>query len=247
VAILLRVLAGHDPRDPFSQNGPTPDYPRPDATGGGDLAGVRIGLPTDLLWQDIDEQIDRVCRVGLHVLVDRGADLVEVPAPRSTSQLLPPDWTCYDTICAAEARHAHRELIADPDRYTPQVLARLRLGEGISAVDYLEAQRLRRVWAAEWRDLFGVHRLDAVAHPTIDRPPPVLDPSEPPRGPAIRLSIPWSLAGFPALSVPVGVDIRGLPVGLSLAGLPEREAELVGLGAVVDEEIALWRGTPIPY
>jgi aspartyl-tRNA(Asn)/glutamyl-tRNA(Gln) amidotransferase subunit A len=241
VSLLLRLLAGYDRRDPFSRDAPVPGYPD---LAPADLAGVRIGLPTGLLWDDVDEQIAEVCRQGLQVLVDRGAELVEIAAPTSAGVVLNPSWTSYDTVAAAEARHAHRDLLAHPDLYTPQVLARLRRGEGIGAVDYLEAQRLRAVWAEQWRELFAAHRLQAVAHPAIDRPPPVVEPDQPPIGPAIRLSIPWSLAGFPALSVPAGVDSRGLPVGLSLAGLPEREAELVGLGAVVDEEIALWRRAP---
>jgi aspartyl-tRNA(Asn)/glutamyl-tRNA(Gln) amidotransferase subunit A len=40
------------------------------------------------------------------------------------------------------------------------------------------------------------------------------------------------------------LDDRGLPVGLSLAGLPEREAEVVGLDVVIDEEIQPWRREP---
>jgi aspartyl-tRNA(Asn)/glutamyl-tRNA(Gln) amidotransferase subunit A len=56
--------------------------------------------------------------------------------------------------------------------------------------------------------------------------------------------VPWSIAGFPALSVPAGLDDRGLPVGLSLAGLPEREADLLGVGVVIDEELETWRSGP---
>jgi aspartyl-tRNA(Asn)/glutamyl-tRNA(Gln) amidotransferase subunit A len=194
--------------------------------------------------------IAATCRTALQALTDRGAELVEVPAPPSTPDVLAPGWTAYDTVCAAEARHVHADLLAGTDLvteqagYTPSVLAKLRRGDGISAVDYLRAQQLRRVWAAQWRALFAEHRLAAVAHPTLDAPAPVVDPAGPPRGPSIRLSVPWSLAGFPALSVPAGLDGAGLPVGLTLAGLPEREADLVGLGAVVDEEVALWRRPP---
>jgi aspartyl-tRNA(Asn)/glutamyl-tRNA(Gln) amidotransferase subunit A len=246
VALLLWLLAGHDHRDPYSLAAAPPDYLRPNHRpfASGDLTGVRIGLPINPLWVDVDAQLAQVCRTGLGVLTDCGAELVEVPPPPASGQLLDPPWNCYDTVCAAEARHVHRQLLADPDLYTPQVLARLRLGERITAVNYLEAQRLRRVWAGQWRELFAAHRLTAVAHPAIDAPPPLVDPDQPPIGPVIRLSIPWSLAGFPALSVPVGLDTRGLPVGLSLAGLPEREADLVGLGIILDEEIAFWRRTP---
>jgi aspartyl-tRNA(Asn)/glutamyl-tRNA(Gln) amidotransferase subunit A len=247
VSLLLRLLAGPDPRDPGSRADPVPDYPAapPDR-----LDGVRIGLPSSLLWTDVAGPVGGVCREALQALAARGAEFVEVPAPPCTPQLLPPGRTAYDVVCAAEARHVHRDLLAGTDLvtdsagYSPAVLAKLRRGDDVSAIDYLRAQHLRRIWVAQWRALFADQRLDAVAHPTLDRPPAAVDPDAPPAGPAIRQSVPWSLAGFPALSVPAGLDGDGLPVGLTLAGLPEREADLVGLGAVVDEEVALWRRPP---
>ena len=60
-------------------------------------------------------------------------------------------------------------------------------------------------------------------------------------GPSIAFAKAWSIAGFPALSVPAGRDHRGLPVGLQLAGLPEQEASLLGLGITLDEDVQLWR------
>ncbi len=53
------------------------------------------------------------------------------------------------------------------------------------------------------------------------------------------------MSGFPALSVPAGLDEHGLPVGLELAGLPEQEAALVGLGIALDEDLQLWRHNPL--
>lgn len=77
----------------------------------------------------------------------------------------------------------------------------------------------------------GLH-LDAVAHPALAAPPPTIDVHSAPMGPRIRNSIPWSATGFPALSVPVGLDRRGLPAGLSLATVPEREGDLLGSAPV---------------
>lgn len=239
VALLLRLLAGYDPRDPYSRGEPVPDYPR---TAPRDLTGVRVGLPLDLQWAGADEQLAELCRGGLQTLVDRGATLVEIASPMGSSQVL----EAYATVSGAEARHVHRELISARELYTPQVLGRLLDGEGTSAADYLDARRLCQLWVQQWRDLLRHARLDAVAHPALDQAPQVVDPDGPARGPSTRLSLPWSLAGFPALSVPVGLDVRGLPVGLSLAGLPEHEAQLVGLGALVDEQVALWRREPAP-
>lgn len=242
VSLVLRLLAGHDPRDPHSLDAPVPDYPLAAPAG---LTGLRIGLPTGPPWSQVEPSVDRVFREGLAVLVARGAELVPVAPPALTATVLDPQWSAYDTTNGAEALHSHRDLLATSrELYSPQVLARLALAERVTAVDYLEAQRLRREWAAQWRAVFAAHGLAAVAHPALDAPPAVVDPDGPSVGPKIRLSIAWSLARFPALSVPAGLDERGLPVGLSLAALPEREAELVGWGAVVDEEVALWKRLP---
>lgn len=241
VAFLLRMLAGYDARDPLSRNDPVPDYPR---TAPEDLAGVRIGLPTEMSWTAVDGQIAEVCRTALEVLRRHGAEIVEIRSPVSTEAVLGPAGAAMSIVGGAEALHAHRDLLSRRELYTPQVLRRVLDGEGISAAQYLEARRLCEVWRQDWHELMGDQALDAVAHPTIDQPPPVVVPDEAPRGPSTRLSTPWSLAGFPALSVPAGIDNRGLPVGLSLAGLPAREADLVALGAVIDEEIAGWRLSP---
>lgn len=204
-----------------------------------DLTGVRIGLPP-ASWERVDEQIAARCSAALDLLVDRGATVVEVPPP----PLDRPAVEVFDVISEAEALHVHRDWLAQADRYTPQVLRRVRSGEGISAAAYLEARRHAHEWAGAWRRLCRDRSLTALAHPAIDAPPPVVEPDGPPLGPRIRLSLPWSLTGFPALSVPVGLDRRGLPVGLSLAAPPEQEGPLVGLGTVVDEEIGFWRSAP---
>lgn len=240
VAVLMPLLAGHDTRDRYSRTEPVPDYAGvPD-----DLSGVRIGIPTQLLWTEVDPQLATACRQALQLLVARGAELVEMPSPPSTDQVLDGTHSVLEATTGAEALHVHQAWLARREEYTPPVLRRVLAGEGITATEYLEARRLTWQWTQEWRRLFAELRLDAVAHPTIDQPPPVIEPDRSPHGPATRLSAPWSLTGFPALSVPVGLDGRGLPVGLSLAGLPEREGDLLGLGVVIDEEIGFWRQAP---
>ncbi len=236
VSLLLRLLAGHDPRDPGSLDAPVPDYP---TAAREDLSGVRIGVVPEL-WDGADADLDRLCAKGLAILVERGAELVEVPAPAGLEQVRASPGT-YDQTMDPEALAVHREWLAqDETLYGADVLARLRSGEVVTPEQYAAAQQHRREWAQAWRRLFADQRLDAVAHPTLLRPPAVL----PARGPSIWPSKVWSVTGFPALSVPVGLDPRGLPVGLSLAALPEQEAALVGLGVVVDEQVGLWRRNP---
>ena len=241
VSLLMRILAGYDPRDLGSRDLTIPGYPlEPPA----DLRGVRIGLPIEMSWKEVDEQLADVCRDALHELVVRGAELVEIGTPALAEEVLRDSVGVFDTITKVEALELHDPLLPHSHLYTPQVLGRVQMGEGVSAERYAEAQRLREQWESRWRQIMADRRLDAIAHPTLDAPPPLINATGEPSGPRIRLSVPWSVAGFAALSVPAGLDDRGLPVGLSLAGLPEREAELLGLGIVIDEELQSWRQQP---
>jgi aspartyl-tRNA(Asn)/glutamyl-tRNA(Gln) amidotransferase subunit A len=241
VSVLMRVLAGFDPRDPGSHDGPVPAYP---AAPPADLAGTRIGLPMAMSWARVDGDIARVCRDALELLVRRGARLVEIDAPELAGEVLRRSSGVFDVVNQLEALEIHRGLAAYRGLYTRQVRERVLTGHRITRSQYRWALSLRERWEHEWRWLLASQGLDAVAHPTIDSPPPPLNGAGEPRGPRIRLSVPWSLAGFAALSVPAGFDRRGLPVGLSLAGLPEREADLVALGVALDEEIQAWRYRP---
>lgn len=241
ISILMRVLAGYDSRDPGSRNESAPEYPTSRPTG---LRGTRIGLPIQMSWQEVDNSIAEVCRDALVVLTDHGAEIVEIGAPPSADVVLPKSHGVFDTINESEAHLVHDALVPHSHLYTPQVRDRVQKGETISRERYGAALRLRSRWTAEWRAIMENSSLDAIAHPTIEAPPPLIDLSRPPNGPGIRLSVPWSIADFPALNVPAGLDDRGLPVGLSLAALPEREADLLGLGILIDEELQLWRHGP---
>ena len=239
VSLLLRLLAGHDPRDPRSRDEPVPDYP--DA-GPDDLTGVRIGLPTSVLWDDVDASVAATCTAGLARLADRGAQLVPVDLPSDAAALL----DAYRATVGPEALAVHAQWLAErEDRYGEAVRARLADARSVTPEHYERAQRERARWTADVRALVAGGRLDAVAFPTVPDPAGLLDDAGTGPGPSLRLTRAWALCGFPALSVPVGRDVRGLPVGLELAGVPEREAELVGLGIALDEDVQPWRSAPL--
>lgn len=236
VSLLLRLLAGRDPRDPHSLTEPVPDYPAQERG----LGGLRIGLPTRVFWDDVDPQIAARCRDGLARLVARGAELVEVDPPPRTEQVLAVPGT-YGDVMGPEALEHHATWLGEREElYGDAVRERFQQSRAVTPQDYEQAQRDRVRWAADWRAVFAQQRLDALSHPTIPQPPAVL----PGAGPTIGLAKAWAVIGFPALSVPVGLDERGLPVGLQLAGLPEQEADLVGLGIALDEDVQLWRQAP---
>ena len=244
VALLFGLLAGADPRDPTTLAEPVPDLPTgPPA----DLRGVRIGIPDRFFWDDADAEIVRVCRAGVDRLAALGAELVEIPVPASLDEVMvDPRTDVYVVTNLVEATSYHRALKRErTDRYSPEVLALLESGETLSGPDYVDAQRRRSVWARQWREIFAAHQLDAVAHPTVrEAPGPQLPSQSFTVGPQITLCKAWSNNGFPSLSVPVGLDARGLPVGLLLAGLPLAEAPLLSLGIALDEDVRFFEQAP---
>lgn len=237
VALLLRLLAGYDPQDPGSLQAPVPDYPDRVRE---DLTGVRVGVPA-ALWDGADPDVDRLCAAGLQLLVDRGAELLEVAAPQGTEQVAAWPGT-YGQTMGPEALQVHAAWLAGREQlYGADVRGRLQGARQVTVEQYAQAQRHRRRWADGWRERFGELGLHAVAHPTnLHRPEPVTGAP-----PSVWPSKAWSVTGFPCLSVPVGLDGGGLPVGLGLAALPEQEAALVGLGVVLDETVRLWRHNPL--
>ena len=240
VSLLLRLLAGHDPRDPHSLDEPVPDYP---AGPREDLSGVRIGVPTGLFW-DVDPGVAAVCRSGLERLAARGAQVLPVDPPPETDDVLAFPGT-YGALMGPEALEHHATWLAEREHlYGEGVRYRLGQAREVTPEQHARALEDRRRWARSWREVFAAAGLDALAHPTVPQPAAVLP--EQGRGPGrpLLLARAWSITGFPALSVPAGLDGRGLPVGLQLAALPEQEAALVGLGTTLDEDVRLWEQPP---
>ena len=244
VALLLGIMAGADPADPTTLAAAVGPYPAGPPAGG--LGGVRIGIPDRYFWDGVDADIDRLCRAGLARMEAMGAELVPVPMPASTDAVLGEAVGPYEKTVVVEGASYHRRLMRERAAlYSPEVLAAFQAGEGVSGPDYVDAQRLRATWAREWRATFADHRLDAVASPVVPAPPGPQTPSRSfAAGPSFNLTKPWNDNGFPALSVPVGLDSRGLPVGLQLAGLPLEEARILSLGIALDEDVRFFAQAP---
>jgi aspartyl-tRNA(Asn)/glutamyl-tRNA(Gln) amidotransferase subunit A len=141
-------------------------------------------------------------------------------------------------VSRCEAATAHRALGLDRSLYWDEVREQLDLADSVTAVDYLDAQRLRGELRNRMLRAFDDH--DVLAMPTV----PVVAP--PVEGFAeylmvlARNAIPWSLVGFPAISVPVS-PVDGLPVGLQLVAPPHQEARLVEVARAVERVVGSTR------
>jgi aspartyl-tRNA(Asn)/glutamyl-tRNA(Gln) amidotransferase subunit A len=245
-AKVLEVISGHDPKDATSEI-------RQDATfmpqNGLSLKGLRIGLPAEYFIDGIDKEVREVIDAALVKYQDLGAVLVPVSLPHTASAV-----PTYYIIAPAEAssnlsrydgiRYGHRaknaqslsELIerTRSEGFGKEVKRRILLGtyvlsHGYYDAYYRKAQAVRACIAQDFAKAFQGH-CDIIACPTA--PTTAFRFGENQDDPVKMylndiFTIPASLAGLPALSIPCGFDSKGLPVGLQLIGSAWNEKSIV--------------------
>ena len=227
-ALLLGVIAGHDPEDPTSADLPVPDYL---AALTGDLHGVRIGLAETYFLDGADAPVVAAVERALDVLAGRGAVVTRIALPLMDAV------AAYGGIVSrVEASTIHAQWLRErAGDYAVHLSARLYSGLAIPAPYYIEALSRRgpilRDFAAA---VFGA--VDLIATPTIRTGLPTLAETDIDHGPpgteerfmAVSANTrPFNYLGLPAISVPCGFDSNGLPIGLQLAARPFAEARLL--------------------
>jgi aspartyl-tRNA(Asn)/glutamyl-tRNA(Gln) amidotransferase subunit A len=244
-ALVLGVIAGHDPSDVGSANVPVGDYLGDLKLG---LRGMRIGLPREHFWDRMEARVETVVRQAVHDLETAGAQLKPVSIPHMAGAL--------GAILVTEMASVtawHDSYLRQPARrakYTPEVRALMDAGKFVFATDFLKAQRLRRVLIDEVRAAFD--GVDVLATPTLplcawdvaESHVQIAGQSEHVLHACWRYTYPWNLTGLPALSVPCGFA-DGLPVGLQLCGRPFEEAAILRAGHAY-QEATRWHETRPP-
>lgn len=211
VAVAMRAIAGYDPRDPISA-----DRPVPDLLDGIDKGakGLRVGVPTDHVWDECDPAIAGAVRAAIEALARAGAEMREIRWPRAAEYA-----NAASAILGVEARAYHEG--AFPGRaaeYGPLVRARLLSQGDVDADTYARSMRLlleARAGAGD-RDLEGV---DVLAMPTVPTRAWTIEEAKQVGRPSewTRITRIFDLTGQPAISVPCGMDPDGLPIGLQFA------------------------------
>ena len=229
-AILLREMAGRDPRDATSSRLPVPDYV---AALGRGVAGLRVGVPENHFFDRVDAEMATAVRAAIRTLEELGARTEEVrlPDPSMLADI-------GNLITRSEAATIHARLLTErPHELQAAVRARLEVGLRVSAHDYLQALRLRARLTRQFiDDVFTA--VDVLAAPVIPEPAPALDEVKAGAvadivarmGRFSRLTRPFNALGLPALSIPCGFSTLGLPLGLQLVGRPFDEAGLLAAG-----------------
>ncbi len=242
-ALMLGVIAGHDPEDGTSSRHPVPDYLGAIESG---VAGLRLGVPENYFFDGVDAGIAAAVEDAGRRLAVGGAHLVRlrVPDPEPMADVT-------GLVSRAESAAIHARILKErPHELQPAVRARLEVGLRISAYDYLQALRLRARMTRHFiREVFA--EVDVLLIPTIPEPAPRLaDVTSAPVGAVVarmgrfsRLTRPINGLGLPALSVPCGLSPEGLPLGLQIVGRPFDEATVLRVGRAWEQRLG---GFPRP-
>ena len=253
-AILLRSMAGHDPKDSTSVDMPVPDY---EAAIGKPVKGLTIGIPKEYRLDGMTPEIDTLWEQGVAWLKDAGATIVEVSLPHTKYAL-----AAYYIVAPAEAssnlarydgvryglRADGRDGIGMYEKTRAQGFgaeARRRimigtyvLSAGYYDAYYLRAQKVRALIKRDFDDCFA-KGVDAILAPTTPSAAFGIgekggdDPIEMYLNDVFTVTV--NMAGLPGISVPAALDGQGLPLGLQLIGHPFGEETLFALGAVIEQ------------
>ncbi|RJP25774.1 MAG: Asp-tRNA(Asn)/Glu-tRNA(Gln) amidotransferase subunit GatA [Candidatus Abyssobacteria bacterium SURF_5] len=244
-ALLMNVIAGHDPWDSTSAEVESPDF-----TGSlvKDVAGLRIGVPSEYFIEGIDVEMARAVRAAVELLEGLGAKSVEISLPH-TEYGLP----VYYVVAPAEAssnlarydgvKYGYRSPSSGDmfDMYYntksggfgSEVKRRIMLGtfalsSGYYDAYYLKAQKVRTLIKQDFEEAFK--KCDVIFTPTTPTPPFLIgekvdDPLQMYLSDVFTLNV--NLTGIPAVVIPCGFSSNHLPIGLQIIGKPFDEQTIL--------------------
>lgn len=214
--------------DPEHQGQPAPAPAR--------LQGLRVGVPTNHFWDDIDPSIAAVVEATIERLAQAGAQVVRFELPHCEEAF---DIFRRGGLAASElAAYLDLNFPHKVERLDPVVRDRVRWAEQVSSVEYLRRKAvLARCGAGAVRVFDGV---DVLLTPTVPASPPRLadigtvESYAPANMKAMRNTAISNLFGWCALTMPAGLDANRMPVGLQLMGPPRAEARLIGIALGIE-------------
>lgn len=233
-ALALSAMAGYDPRDPASVQQPVPQFLPPDEV---DLKGVRIGMPQNFFFEKLDSQVDNAVHFMAYRAEDLGAELVPVRVPDGTQLNV-----VSQVILLAEAASVHEPYLRrQRSKYSEEIRTLLDMGRVLSATDYLQAQRLRSRMRGVYEHL--LQKVDCLLMPATPVTAPKIGQNEVSVGgenedtrlASTRFARGINALGLPALAMPAGYTQNGLPMGMQLIGRAFGEAELLRIGAALED------------
>jgi len=253
-AILLEAMSGFDPKDATSLDLPVPNW---EALLSSDLKGKKIGIPKEYRVEGMPAEIDALWERGIAMVKDAGAEVIDVSLPHTRYAL-----ATYYIIAPAEAssnlarydgvRYGLRDLpdganlqdmyaATRAEGFGAEVKRRILIGTyvlsaGFYDAYYTKAQRVRALIARDFEQAF--EQCDLLLTPTAPSAAFALgEKNDDPLAMYLNdvFTVPASLAGLPAMSVPAGLDEKGLPLGLQIIGRPLDEQGVLNAGLAIEQ------------
>ena len=252
-ALMLNVMSGHDPKDSTSANLDVPDFTQ--SCNDFKLNKVKVGIPKEYQISGMSPEIIKLWERGSNWLRDRGAEIVDVSLPH-TKYALP----TYYVIAPAEAssnlarydgvRYGYRNSQDTLDElYThsrgegfgSEVQRRILIGTYVLSAGYYDAyyrkaQRVRNLIIQDFQKAFK--KVDVLLTPTTPTPAFELGSQLDPISMYMNdvFTVPASLAGLPAMSVPSGLSEEGLPLGLQVIGKQFDESSVLKIASNIEDQ-----------
>ena len=253
-AIMLRSMAGHDPKDTTSVDQAVPDY---EAAVGRSVKGMTIGIPKEYRVTGMSSEIEALWQKGIGFLRDAGAKIVDVSLPH-TQYALP----AYYIVAPAEASSnlarydgvryglrvpgkdiAEMYELSRAAGFGKEVRRRIMIGTYVLSAGYYDAYyvRAQKIRTLIRQDFEKVYQdgVDAILTPATPSPAfgigemGAADPVEMYLNDIFTVTV--NMAGLPGLALPAGTSQLGLPLGLQLIGRPFDEETLFALGEVIEQ------------
>jgi len=251
-AVMLKVMASHDPKDTTSVNAPVPDY---EAALGKGVKGLRVGVPREYRVEGMSKEIEKLWDEGIAWLKAAGATIHDISLPH-TKYALP----AYYIVAPAEAssnlarydgmryglRVPGKDLIDTYEStraagFGKEVRRRILIGTYVLSAGYydayyLKAQKVRTLIKRDFDDAWN--KVDVVLTPTT--PSPAFAQGEKTGDPLAMylediFTVTVNMAGLPGMSVPAGLSSQGTPLGLQLIGKPFDEETLFRVGQAIED------------
>jgi aspartyl-tRNA(Asn)/glutamyl-tRNA(Gln) amidotransferase subunit A len=250
-ALLLRSMAGHDPKDSTSANIAVPDFA---AALTGDIRGLKIGIPKEYRVDGMPAEIEKLWEQGIEWIKEAGAEPVEVSLPHTKHAL-----ATYYIIAPAEASsnlarydgvkyglRVEGENLIDmyektrAEGFGDEVKRRIMIGTYVLSAGYydayyIKAQKVRRLISEDFMKAF--EKCDALLTPTAPSAAFAIGENE---DDPIKMylndvfTVPASIAGLPGMSIPAGLDSAGLPLGMQILGRPWDEETVLKVSGALE-------------
>jgi aspartyl-tRNA(Asn)/glutamyl-tRNA(Gln) amidotransferase subunit A len=232
-AVTLNAIAGRDARDPTSSRRPRVDFVPDEYCS---IRGLRIGFPEGFYFDHLDSDVESSVRGAIARAASLGASVRPIWLPDlSAINALARVILLAEAAAVVTPHQDRREL------FGPDVLSLFDQGRLVPAVDYVNAQRLRRAMRREFDQIW--QQVDCFLAPTTPATAPRVGDTtvrlggrdEDVRLAATRLVRGINALGLPALSMPCGLSGAGLPIGLQIVGPAFEEALLLKVGAALED------------